>query len=250
MKVLVVEDDPMVSQSLQYLLASYHYAVDIAVDGEAGLQMAEAFGYDLIVLDLILPRLDGLGLCQQLRAKGCQIPILLLTGQDGVHQKAISLNAGADDYVVKPFDTEELMARVQALLRRGDLTTQPILSWGHLRVDPIAHRVTYGTDTLAMTPKEFAILELFLRNAQTVFSPQMILDQVWESAESPGEEAVRVHIKELRKKLGRVGAPKDFIQTVYRTGYQLNLAYSSALVEIPDEQLSAPQIAELKAAKE
>ncbi len=248
MKVLVVEDDPRVSQALQYLLSNYHYAVDIAIDGEAGWHMAEDFGYDLIVLDVLLPKLDGISLCKQLRAKGCQIPILLLTGQDGGHQKAMSLNAGADDYVVKPFNAEELIARVQALLRRGDLTTQPILSWGHLSVDPIAQRVTYGTHLLTVTPKEFAILELFLRNPQMVFNARAILARVWDSIDSPGEEAVRVHIKELRKKLKQVGAPQDFIETVYRMGYHLNPIYSAALA-IPDETtLTPPQIAELKAA--
>ncbi|MGD1905619.1 MAG: PAS domain-containing protein [Leptolyngbyaceae cyanobacterium] len=248
MKILVVEDDPRVLESLQHLLSSYHYAVDTASDGEAGWQMADSFGYDLIVLDVRLPKLDGVKLCRQLREQGSKIPILLLTGQDGGHQKALSLNAGADDYVVKPFDAEKLIARIQALLRRGDLTTQPVLSWGHLSVDPSAHRVTYGTQLLAVTPKEFAILELFLRNPQVVFKARAMLAQVWESAESPGEEAVRVHIKELRRKLQRAGAPKNLIQTVYRRGYHLNPMYSAALAQQPEEQLTTPQIAELKAA--
>ncbi|HEY9625457.1 MAG TPA: PAS domain S-box protein [Crinalium sp.] len=250
MKILVVEDDPTVAQILRLLLSRHNYAVDVATDGEAGLQMTEAFVYDLIVLDVLLPKLDGISLCQQLRTKGFQSPILLLTGQGGGHQKAIALNAGADDYVVKPFDTEELIARVQALLRRGGPTSQPILTFGQLSVDPSPCKVTYGTHLLAVTPKEYAILELLLRNPQKALSAQAILDHVWNSIESPGEEAVRVHIKELRHKLLAAGAPKDLIKTIHRVGYRLNPLYSSSLVSQAEDQLTAPQIAELKAVNE
>ena len=246
MKILVVEDDHATAQALQILFSSYHYAVDIAADGEIGLQMANDFEYDLLLLDVFLPRLDGVGLCQKLRARGFQPPILLLTGQGGGHQKAIALNVGADDYVVKPFDAEELIARVQALLRRGGPKTQPILTWGNLSVDPSSRRVTYGTRLISVTPKEYGILELFLRHSHKVFSARAILDQVWSSVESPGEEAIRVHIKELRKKFKEVGAPKDFIKTVYRTGYRLNPVYADLLASQIDESLTPPQIAELK----
>ncbi|MGQ9871632.1 response regulator transcription factor [Leptodesmis sp.] len=125
---------------------------------------------------------------------------MLLTGQGGVQQKAIALNSGADDYVVKPFDAEELVARVQALLRRGRSTSQPILSRGNLFLDPNSRTVIYGTHLLVLTPKEYAILELFLRHPQTVFSARAILDHGWAATEFPGEEVVRVHIKELRQK--------------------------------------------------
>jgi PAS domain S-box-containing protein len=246
MKILVVEDDQSVAQALKLLLSSHTYAVDIATDGEAGAQMADAYEYDLILLDVLLPKLDGISLCQQLRANGSQVPILLLTGQGGGRQKAIALNAGADDYVVKPFDFEELIARVQALLRRGGSTTQPILTWGKLTVDPRSRKVTYGTHLLSVTPKEYAILELFLRNSQRVFSASAILDHVWSSVESPGEEAVRVHIKGLRQKLAAVGAPKDLVKTVHRVGYRLNPLYSSFLASQPDEQATVSQLAELK----
>ncbi|MEM9451913.1 MAG: response regulator transcription factor [Cyanobacteria bacterium P01_E01_bin.6] len=246
MKILVVEDDPPIAKALDYLLSEYHYAVDIATDGETGLKMEEAFDYDLILLDIMLPRLNGIQLCQHLRAKGFYSPILLLTGKDGAHQKAIALNAGADDYVVKPFDAEELIARVQALLRRGGPKTQPKLTWGNLCIDPSNRKVTYGTHVFPTTPKEYAILELLLRHSQTVFSSRAILDQVWCSVESPGEEAVRVHIKELRKKFKAVGAPSDFIKTIYRVGYRLNPLYSSVLVVQPEEELTASQIADLK----
>jgi DNA-binding response OmpR family regulator len=244
MKILVVEDDQSVAQTLKLLLSSYNYAVDIAVDGKAGLQMAEAFEYDLIVLDVGLPGLDGVSLCQQLRAREFQLPILLVTGRGEGHQKAIALNAGADDYVVKPFDAEELMARVQALLRRGHSATQPILTWGNLCVDPISCKATYGPHLLSPTPKEYAILELLLRNTQRIFSASTILEHVWNSIESPGEEAVRVHIKEIRQKLKKAGAPPDLIKTVYGTGYRLNPLYSSITAQV-DQQPTVPQIVEL-----
>ncbi|MBW4622153.1 MAG: PAS domain S-box protein [Cyanosarcina radialis HA8281-LM2] len=249
MKILVVEDDRLVAQTLQILLSSHNYAVDIAADGEAGLEMADTFEYDLVLLDVGLPKLDGVSLCQKLRDRGFKTPILLLTGLDGGHQKAIALNAGADDYVVKPFDTEELIARVQALLRRGGSATLPILTWGALSVDPSSRQVTYGTHLLSLTAKEYAILELFLRNPQQVFSPRAILDRVWDSAQSPGEEAVRGHIKELRRKFTRVGAPKDSIETLYQAGYRLNPLYSSVVAAQTQEQTELP-IDELSAVKE
>jgi PAS domain S-box-containing protein len=249
MKILVVEDDPSIAQVLQFLFANHNYAVDIAADGEAGLQMADAYEYDLILLDLVLPKLDGISLCQQLRAKGFQSPILLLTGQGDSQQKAIALNAGADDYVVKPFDAEELMARVQALLRRSGPDRQPVLTWGHLSVDPSHRRIAYGTDLLSVTPKEYAILELLLRTSQRALSSREILDHVWTSLETPGEEVIRFHIKELRQKLIALGAPKDFIKTRHREGYQLNPLYSS-LVSKTADHLTAPQLAALNAVNE
>ncbi len=247
MKILVVEDDQAVAQTLQILLSHYHYAVDIAEDGEVGMQMVSAFDYDLILLDISLPGLDGLSLCKQLRAQGDLTPILLLTGLSGAQQKAIALNAGADDYVVKPFDPDELIARVQALLRRGGASTQPTLSWGQLSLQPDNHQVTYDTELLTVTPKEYAILELLLRYPQEIFNARAILDQAWSSVEAPGEEAIRRHIKELRKKLKAVGAPADFIKTVYGLGYRLNPIYALAQVSPADESLTMSQIAELKA---
>src|SRR5579883_2911523 len=250
MKILVVEDDRTVAKTLQLLLSSYNYAVDIAEDGEVGLRMADAFEYDLILLDVMLPKLDGVSLCQHLRDRGLQTPILLLTGQGGGHQKAIALNIGADDYVVKPFDTEELIARIQALLRRASPTNQPILSWGALSVDPSDRKVTYGNHLLALTPKEYAILELFLRNPQKTLSASAILEHAWSSLESSGEEAVRVHIKGLRQKLSAASAPKDFIKTIHGIGYRLNPMYSSFLANQSEQQPTIPQITELTAVNE
>jgi DNA-binding response OmpR family regulator len=250
MKILVVEDDQNIAQVLGLLLATYGYAVDIAEDGQAGLQMAEAFEYDLVVLDVILPKLDGISLCRQLRTRQQQMPILLLTGQGTGHQKAIALNAGADDYVVKPFDSEELIARIQALLRRGSTVAPPLLEWGYLQLSPENKRATYGSESLSLTPKEYTLLELFLRHSQRPLSAEMILNHAWSSLESPGSEAVRAHIKELRKKLKQVGAPPDLIKTVYGTGYQLNPLYLSNFLASLDQSPTGSEIVDLRAENE
>lgn len=250
MKVLVVEDDRVVGETLKLLLSGFKYAVDVAEDGQTAWEMTQLFDYDLLVLDVGLPVLDGLSLCQKLRNEGFQQPILLLTGQGGAHQKAIALNAGADDYVVKPFDSEELVARVQALLRRGGGITAPVLAYSHLALNPNSQQVTYGTRLLHLTPKEYAILELFLREPQKVLNAATIVDRAWNSIDCPGEESVRVHIKDLRHKLAQAGAPKDLIQTVYQRGYRLNPMYATDSTPGPEKPLTALQIAELKSVNE
>ncbi|OUL36087.1 response regulator [Nostoc sp. 106C] len=221
MKILVVEDDELLAEVLTEILANQNYAVEIATDGKAAQDLIETYDYDLILLDVILPMLDGISLCRHIRSCGLQMPVLLLTGRDSSHDKAIGLDAGADDYVVKPFDEEELVARVRALLRRGGKTSQPVLEWGNLRLDPIGCEVTYAQNLLSLTPKEYALLELFLRNSRRVFSCGMILEHLWSYDDTPGEEAVRTHIKGLRMKLRNVGAPSDLIETVYGIGYRL-----------------------------
>jgi PAS domain S-box-containing protein len=221
MKILVVEDDELNAYALTAVLTNQNYAVEVANDGEAAWDLIQTYDYDLILLDVILPKLDGISLCRQIRSSNLQMPILLLTGRDSSHEKAIGLDAGADDYVVKPFEQEELVARVRALLRRGGTTSQPVLEWGNLRLDPSSCEVTYKEDLLSLTPKEYALLELFLRNSRRVFSCGMILEHLWSYEDTPGEEAVRTHIKGLRQKLKTVGAPTDLIETVYGIGYRL-----------------------------
>ncbi|BAY24171.1 multi-component transcriptional regulator, winged helix family protein [Calothrix sp. NIES-2100] len=221
MKILVVEDDELLAEVLREILTNQNYAVEVANDGKAGRDLIETYDYDLILLDVVLPKLDGISLCRHIRSRGLQMPVLLLTGCDSSHEKAIGLDAGADDYVVKPFDQEELVARVRALLRRGGTTAQPVLEWGNLRLDPSSCEVIYDRELLSLTPKEYALLELFLRNSRRVFSCGMILEHLWSYDDTPGEEAVRTHIKGLRMKLRHVGAPGDFIETVYGIGYRL-----------------------------
>lgn len=221
MRILIVEDDEFIAKALYSILSNQNYAVEIATDGQAAKELVEAFDYDLLLLDVIIPKLDGISLCKQLRHSGYQMPILLLTGRDSSHDKAIGLDAGADDYVVKPFDAEELVARIRALLRRGGTTVLPTLEKGGLRLDPTSFEVTYQTRPVQLTPKEYALLELFLRNSRRVFSCSAILDHLWSFDETPGEDAVRTHIKGLRQKLKAVGAPADLIETVYGIGYRL-----------------------------
>jgi PAS domain S-box-containing protein len=221
MKILIVEDDEFIAHTLTAILTNQNYAVEVAFDGEAAWDLIDTFDYDLILLDVILPKIDGINLCQRIRSRGLQMPILLLTGCDRSHDKAIGLDAGADDYLVKPFDEEELVARLRALLRRGVVSTLPVLEWDKLRLDPTSCQVTYSSQLLSLTPKEYALLELFLRNSRRVFSCGMILEHLWSYEDTPGEEAVRTHIKGLRQKLKAVGAPSDLIETVYGIGYRL-----------------------------
>jgi DNA-binding response OmpR family regulator len=219
-RILLVEDDETLAEVLSKYLTSQHYMVDLATNGQAGWDLAEAFEYELILLDLMLPKLDGISFCKQLRQKGDRTPILILTAYDSSTDKIAGLDAGADDYVVKPYDFEELRARIRALLRRGNSTLPPTLEWGNLRLDPSICEVTYDGQLLRITAKEYAILELLLRNTHRIFSQSALLDNLWSFDEPPSENTVRAHIKSLRRKLKEVGA-EDLIETVYGLGYRL-----------------------------
>ena len=241
MRILVVEDDEFVAYALTAVLSSQNYAVEVASDGQVAWDLVQTFNYDLIILDLILPKLDGISLCRQIRFQGLKTPILLLTGRDSSHDKAVGLDAGADDYLVKPFDSEELFARVRALLRRGGLASQPVLEWGDLQLDPSSCEVTYAQKQLALTPKEYALLELFLRNSRRVFSCGMILEHLWSYEDTPSEEAVRTHIKGLRQKLKAAVGKSDLIETVYGIGYRLKPLEKKAGEAGGDNQKSQEQ---------
>ncbi|MEY3299951.1 MAG: hypothetical protein RLZZ597_3211 [Cyanobacteriota bacterium] len=234
MRILVIEDDAPVAQSLKLLLSHHSYGVDIALNGAQALNLLEAFEYDLLVLDFLLPDTDGVNLCRQLRDQNYLMPILLLTGQNSVEQKALALELGADDYVVKPFDNRELLARVQALLRRGTLLSTPHLTWGDLRLNPSSQQVSYGGQGVTLTPKEYALLELMLRRSDRTFSAKLLLDRVWAAEDYPGEETVRTHIKGLRQKLRKAGAPADFIETIHRMGYRLNPSWNGHNTALPE----------------
>jgi DNA-binding response OmpR family regulator len=227
-KILLVEDDEFIAELLISALSSQHYLVDLATDGQTGRELAEAYQYDLILLDLILPQMDGISFCKQRRHVGDHTPILLLTAHDTSSNKVMGLDAGADDYVVKPFDTNELLARIRALMRRGSLTTAPVIEWENVRFDPNKCEVTYNEKLLLLTPKEYALLELFLRNPQRIFSQTALLDHLWSFEETPSENTVRAHIKSLRQKLKKVGAAADLIETVYGLGYRLKSQESSS----------------------
>jgi DNA-binding response OmpR family regulator/HPt (histidine-containing phosphotransfer) domain-containing protein len=220
MRILVVEDDPGIAFLLETILATHKYAVDIATDGQAGLDLSDAYEYDAILLDVTLPKKDGISVCREIRSKGYTVPILLLTSFDSPADRTKGLDAGADDYLGKPFDADELLARLRAILRRSHAPTVPILNWGSLHLDPVSTNVTFADRLVPVTPKEYALLELFLRNSKRVFSCNAILDHLW-SFDTPGEEVIRTHIKGLRQKLKQVGAAADFIETVYGIGYRL-----------------------------
>ena len=221
MKILLVEDDCRIAGALAEALSDQNYAVDLAADGEIGWDLLEAFDYNLILLDVMLPRLNGLTFCQRLRATGRQTPVLMLTARDGSSDKVLGLDAGADDYVVKPFDLKELLARIRALLRRGNASLPPVLIWQALQLNPATCEVSYDSQNINLTPKEYGLLELFLRSGRRTLSRSTILAQVWASEETPGEETVKVHLRSLRQKLATAGAPLDLIETVYGLGYRL-----------------------------
>ncbi|MGF1601123.1 MAG: response regulator transcription factor [Thermosynechococcaceae cyanobacterium] len=221
MKLLVVEDDERIAEALAEDLTEQNYAVEVAHDGEAGWGLLQAFTYDLVLLDVMLPKMDGIELCRRLRSDGQSMPVLMLTARDEVTDKVLGLDAGADDYVLKPCALEELSARIRALLRRGSTTTPPILEWSDLLLDPNACEVTYCGRALNLTPKEYSLLELFLRNQRRVFSRAQILEHLWAFEVLPEEDTVKAHIKGLRHKLKSVDAPSDLIETVYGFGYRL-----------------------------
>lgn len=222
MKLLLVEDDNRLVESLAEALTDQHYTVDVATDGQTGWEFIESCSYDLVVLDLMLPGLHGIALCQKLRQAGHTMPVLMLTARDTSVDKVLGLDVGADDYVVKPFDLKELLARIRALLRRGNSTLPPLLEWEALRLDPATCDVTYAGQLLHLTPKEYALLELLLRNNGRVLSSTFILDNLWSFEDPPGRETVKVHVRGLRQKLRAAGAADDFVETVYGLGYRLN----------------------------
>jgi diguanylate cyclase (GGDEF)-like protein len=221
MKILIVEDDEGTAEVLQQALSAQQYLIEVATDGQAGWELVEAFDYDLILLDVTLPKLDGISFCQQLRDRENRTPILLLTAQDSSTHKVTGLDAGADDYIVKPYDMDELLARIRALLRRGGSPLSPILEWESLCLDPSNCEITYDGKPLRFTAREYKLLELFLRNTHRIFSQSALLDRLWSLEEYPTENTVRAHIKSLRQKLKKAGAASDFIETVYGLGYRL-----------------------------
>lgn len=222
MKILLVEDDLSTRELLIFHLTAARYTVEPAADGITARELATLWSYDLILLDLNIPRLNGIGLCRQLRGQGIATPILMLTAQADDEDVITGLDAGADDYVTKPFEVSQVLARVRALLRRGArASTIPSLMWGALGLDPTLAQVTYEGQVVPLTPKEYSLLELFLRHPQRVFSRSTILDHLWTIDDSPTEGAVTNLVKDLRNRLKRSGVVENVIQTVYGLGYRL-----------------------------
>lgn len=228
MRILLAEDDDRVAEPLMEALRDRHYLVDWAMTGPEAWDQAEMTIYDAIILDVMLPGLDGISLCRRLRDRRATVPILLLTGRDTSLDKVIGLDAGADDYVVKPFDLAELLARIRALLRRGQALPEAILTWGQLALNPQTCEVRYDGAPIVVSAKEYELLELFLRSPNRTFDRAMLLDQLWSFEVAPTEEAIKAHIRRLRQKLAEAGAPKTLIETRYGLGYRLNPLFNDA----------------------
>jgi diguanylate cyclase (GGDEF)-like protein len=230
MRILLVDDDPLAARPLANALIDQRYIVDVAVDGAQGWEFAEAFAYDLILLDVMLPKLDGISLCRRLRSHNNQTPVMLITAhEDASTTKVSGLDAGADDYVVKPFDLSELLARIRALLRRSPAALSPQLEWQHLQLDPNTCAVSWQQQPIHLTRKEYSLLELFLRNPQRVFSISALMDHLWSFEESPTDDTIRSHMRGLRQKLKKAGVLDDPIETMYGIGYRLKKATAPVL---------------------
>ena len=200
MKLLVVEDEPKLNKGLVQGLQARGYAVDSAHDGEEGEKLALWNDYDLIVLDLMMPKQNGIELCKHVRAAGKTMPIIMLTAKDMVEEKVLGLDVGADDYLVKPFAFEELVARIRSLLRRPPLSRADRYALDDLVLDTQAQEVTIGGKSLALTLREYALLEYLLRNRGTVLSRTDLLEHVWDRNYDAFSNIVDVHVKNLRKK--------------------------------------------------
>ncbi|CDM98019.1 MULTISPECIES: response regulator [Limnospira] len=222
MRILLVEDDLHLADALVAMLTSQKYQVDLVNDGQQGWEYIQSSSYDLVLLDIELPLLDGISLCHQLRSHNFQVPILLLTARNNQQDKVKGLDAGADDYMVKPLDIAELSARIRALLRRSSEATSSVLTYEKMVLDTSTCDVSYNGKPLKLTPKEYGLLELLMGNRQRTFSIDKILDKLWTFDDPPSANTVRAHIKGLRQKLKAAGAGAEFIETVYGLGYRLN----------------------------
>ena len=220
MRALVVEDGSKMAALLRRGLQEEGFAVDVAGTGEDGAWFGIENDYDVILLDVMLPDVDGFEVCRRLRAADRWAPILMLTARDGVQDRVAGLDAGADDYLSKPFSFDELFARVRALLRRGPSERPPVLVAGDLVLDPATRRVTRGEGDIDLTPKEFALLELFLRHPGEVLSRTRILEHVWDFAYDGDSNVVDVYVRYLREKVDRPFGRRS-IETVRGVGYRL-----------------------------
>jgi len=220
MRVLVVEDEERMASLLRRALEEEGHAVDVARDGPEGVWLATENPYGAVVLDLMLPGFDGFEVCRRLRAAGVWAPVLMLTARDEIGDRVRGLDAGADDYLVKPFSLLELAARLRALARRDDRVRPVLLTAGDLKLDPAGKRAWRGELELDLSPKEFSILELFLRNPGVVLSRSQIIDAVWDFAYDGTSNIVDQYVTYLRRKIDRPFG-RDDIETVRGMGYRL-----------------------------
>jgi len=222
MRILLTEDDHRLNKRLVRVLTRENYIVDGAANSEEALQLIETFPYDLLILDIILPGIDGITLCRELRDRKFKIPILLLTAKNSNEDKVNAFDAGADDYLVKPFNVPELLARIRALLRRNSSQFITVLEWENLCLVPSNRKVTYKNNKIHLTLTEYQILELFLRHKKRLFSCGDIIENLYFFDNPPTDSTIRSHIRGLRKKLKKVGCT-NLIDTVHGFGYRLKL---------------------------
>jgi DNA-binding response OmpR family regulator len=225
MRILAIEDEPAIIRVLQRGLKAHGYVLLAAKSGEEGVAFAASEPVDLILLDIALPGQDGHRTLAQLRAARRDVPIIMLTARDDLTNKVSALEAGADDYITKPFALEELVARIRALTRRSDHSHSTILEIGNVKLDLVSRRCWRGSDTIELSRTEFALLEYFLRNAGRLLTRQQILSAIWEYDFDPESNVVDVYVRYLRKKLDRAGQP-SLITTLRGSGYRLDLAPS------------------------
>jgi DNA-binding response OmpR family regulator len=220
MRILVVEDEPKMRDLLRRALSEEGYAVDTAADGLQALALMDVASFGAMVLDVMLPGLDGFGVCATLRQRGTWLPVLMLTAKDAVTDRVQGLDGGADDYLTKPFSLDELMARLRALIRRGPVERPTVLTAGDLSLDPATRIVRRGGEEIPLTGKEYALLEALLQRPDTVLTRAMLVEHCWDLGTSPGSNVVDAHIKALRDKIDR---PYDTraVETVRGAGYRI-----------------------------
>ena len=221
MRILLVEDEPRAAQMLAKGLREQTYAVDVATDGRSVAELVTVSDYDAVILDVMLPFVDGLELCQRLRASGSQVPVLMLTARDSVEARIAGLDSGADDYLTKPFDVGELYARLRALIRRGGRPILPLrMSAGVLEIDPRSLQVTCRGQVVSLTKREYALLEYLMRRAGEVVGRSDISEHVWDASYDPMSNVIDVFIQRLRRKIDVPGR-ESIIQTRRGEGYLL-----------------------------
>ena len=222
MRILIVEDEKKVAGFIKKGLEEETYAVDVACDGEEGYHLAAMNQYDLIILDLMLPKIDGLEVLTRLRDKKVSTPILLLTAKDAVDDKVTGLNKGADDYLTKPFAFSELLARIRSLLRRGQAETQTELKVGDLVLDMVSHKVSRDGEEIELTGKEYSLLEYFMRNEGKVLTRTMIAEHVWDYNFDTFTNVIDVYVNHLRKKIDKK-YPAKLLHTLRGVGYVMRV---------------------------
>lgn len=220
MRILLAEDEKRVSSFIQRGLKEEGFVVDIAADGEKALELAAINPYELIILDIMLPKQDGIQICRTLRSQKNNTPVLMLTARSSTKDKVLGLNSGADDYLAKPFEFEEFIARVRALIRRKAVSKQPLLQVEDLILDPLSHKVTRAEKEITLTAKEYTLLYYFLQNANQVITRTMISEHVWNESFDTFTNVIDVYVNYLRKKIDD-GFTPALIHTIRGSGYML-----------------------------